>query len=172
MSGFEVAGVVLATVPLFLGATEHCRDGLSVYDRLRNKARILQEYIVELSAQVVLLETTLEGFIAEIALGLSTKRALLESPASEHWRSSSVQAKMRNKCGGKRAYDSIVAQLKKVQDRLSAQLEGDMTLTDFHTLAQSQQTPAEAMNWVKFTWKRPKRKEMLQAIIACIDWLS
>jgi hypothetical protein len=83
MSGFEIAGIILATIPLFIAAAEHYCDGLSAYDRLRNNDRILQDYILDLGIQASLLETILKGFVADIDVDLSVKRALLESPAGD-----------------------------------------------------------------------------------------
>ncbi len=55
---------------------------------------------------------------------------------------------------------------------LSSQLQGDMSLANFHTLAQGHETRAKAMARVKFTWRRSERKEMLHGIKGCNDWLS
>jgi hypothetical protein len=172
MSGFEIAGMVLATIPLFIAAAEHYRDGLGAIDRMRNKGRILQQYVVDLETQVTLLDALIKGFLADVDVDIATKRALLENPGGDEWRLPIVQAKLAEKWGGQRAYESMALQLNRMRDALSAQLEGGLTLTGFQTLLQGQRTRAEAMNRVKFTWRRPERNEMLQSIRDCNDWLS
>ena len=77
MSGIEVAGLVLAVIPLFISAAEHYRDGLDAVDRLWQKERVLQHYLEELETQQSYLIMGLQRLLADVDLDYMTKESLI-----------------------------------------------------------------------------------------------
>ncbi len=65
----------------------------------------------------------------------------------------------------------MVVQLRRMHDLLLAQLDGGVARETLHSLVRRNEMTAEALNRVKFTWRSPKRNEMLQGIRDCNHFL-
>ncbi|MCJ1316945.1 hypothetical protein MMC15_002266 [Xylographa vitiligo] len=188
MSGFEVVGVVLAVIPLFISAAEHYRDGLGSIDRFWNKERILRKYIEDLYIQQTLLRQTLQGVLVDVDIDASIKSALLEEPASNAWQKAFVQQKIAERLGPvheafmillKRLDHALIGQLKRSsklsfykESDVATQLISSTNVKSLHDELQRRQNNSrldghELWNCVKFTWKEPLRNEMLQEIKEC-----
>ena len=141
MSGFEVVGVVLAVIPLFISAAEHYRDGLGSIDRFWNKERILRKYIEDLYIQQTLLRQTLQGVLVDVDIDASIKSALLEEPASNAWQKAFVQQKIAERLGPvhgafmillERLDHALIGQLKR-SSKLSFYKESDVCMFIFES---------------------------------------
>ena len=140
MSGIEVAGLVLAVIPLFISAAEHYRERLDAGRRCWNKDRILRQYRVELEFQRVYLVLNLKALLVDIDLDFAVKEALIgasdrdpESSKSipalnEVWEQSYVQKKLVERLG--EAYDSFVSVLQRVSQALLVQIKKHDALFD------------------------------------------
>ena len=83
MSGIEVAGLVLAVIPLFISVAEHYRDGLDAVDKIWQKERVLQQYLGELETQQSYLIMGLQGLLADVDLDYKIKESLIGNTAAE-----------------------------------------------------------------------------------------
>src|SRR4051794_4057127 len=63
MSGFEVAGVVLGSLPLVISALEHYRDGLRSIQRWRKYERELQSLVRNLETERAKLQNVCEKLL-------------------------------------------------------------------------------------------------------------
>lgn len=94
MSGFEVAGIVLGSIPLVISALEHYRDGVSTIQRWRKYDRELQSLIRNLNIEKVKFQNICE----KLLLGLvspSHIELMIETPFGIMWRHEAVRRKMR-----------------------------------------------------------------------------
>lgn len=99
MSGFEIAGVVLGAIPLFISAASHCRESLGTLDKFFKKERILNVYIQELETHQTLLRLQLQRVIGSTNLSAKTQLELVDNTASPLWQSQDVQAQLRRSIG-------------------------------------------------------------------------
>lgn len=133
MSGIEVAGIILAVIPLFISAAEHYRAGLDTGKRCWNKDRILLQYREELEFQRTYLILNLKAMLVDVDLEIVEKEALIgvtdtdiESsrpvPAlNDVWEQPHVKKKLISRLG--EAHDSFVSLLQSSSQALLLQVE-------------------------------------------------
>ena len=90
MSGIEVAGLVLAVIPLFISAAEHYREGSHFFTRIFGKKRVLNRYVDDLNLQSTFLRLYLERLVGNSNLSASLQAKLVAEPGGEDWRSPTV----------------------------------------------------------------------------------
>jgi len=94
MSGFEVAGVVLGSIPLVISALEHYRHGFRAIQRWRKYDREFQSLIRNLETERAKLQNVCE----KLLLGLvppSRIEAMVETPMGHLWLERDIQKKIR-----------------------------------------------------------------------------
>ncbi len=99
MSGFEVASIVLAAIPLFISAAEHYRNGLDTVDRFLKKERILNLYIQELEMHETLLRVRLQTVMGSTNLPAKAQQELVDNTMSPLWQRQDVQDQLRQSLG-------------------------------------------------------------------------
>lgn len=111
MSGFEVAGIILGSIPLVISALEHYRDGASAirrWSRYENERRSL---ILRLETESVKMQNIctqlLRGLIAD-----SQIEGMIVDPFGPSWQSEELQRKLRGRlCGSARVFKATVAEI-------------------------------------------------------------
>lgn len=63
MSGFEIAGVLLGSIPLVISALEHYKNGIDIISDFRNYRSILKSLKTKLSIQEELYRGTLQRLL-------------------------------------------------------------------------------------------------------------
>ena len=94
MSGFEVAGIVLGSIPLLISALEHYDSGLSTIQRWRKHHRELQSLVRNLQTEEVKLQNICEKLLVG-AVPASEIEAMIDEPRGALWRRETVQAKIQ-----------------------------------------------------------------------------
>lgn len=94
MSGFEVAGVVLGTLPLAISALEHYRDGLRVIQRWRKFERELQSLIRNLETERAKLQNVCEMLLTGL-VSHSRIEAMVDNPLGDLWLEEGIRKKVR-----------------------------------------------------------------------------
>ena len=94
MSGFEVAGIVLGSIPLLISALEHYGEGLSTIQRWRKYERELKTLIRNLKTEQVKLQNVCEKLLVGL-VPTSDIEAMIESPFGELWRQEVIEKKIR-----------------------------------------------------------------------------
>jgi hypothetical protein len=117
MSGFEVAGTVLAVMPLFIQAIEYYKSSANVFARYKNYDKDLQRLVDDLVCErgiyhtefEILLETITTWDKGEIQkqlnLGLGSRRLKTD-----------CEAKLRNYLGSSR--DQVYLTMKRINEHL------------------------------------------------------
>ena len=131
MSEIEVAGLVLAVIPLFISAAEHYRDGLDAVDKIWQKERILQQYLEELETQQSYLIMGLQGLLVEVDLDYKIKESLVGNTAtdlnestlaySEAWEQPHVRQKLEQRFRG--GYKPFVFLMQRLTQTLLRQIK-------------------------------------------------
>lgn len=127
MSGFEIAGIVLGVIPLFISAAEQYRNGLNTVDKFLKKEQILNLYIQELETHKVLLRLQLETVIGSTNLPAKTQQELVDNTISPLWQHPDVQAQLRQNLGD--TADLLQKTMKRMADVFIRQIDTDDTIS-------------------------------------------
>lgn len=94
MSGFEVAGVVLGTIPLLISALEHYKEGISTIRTWRNYDRELRSLIRNLETERVrfqdICEKLLVGLVSQCQI-----ESMVDDPFGPAWHEERIRAKIQ-----------------------------------------------------------------------------
>lgn len=131
MSGFEIAGVVLGSIPLIISALEHYGNGLSTIQRWRRYQRELQSLVRNLQTEQVKLQNVIEKLLVGIASS-SEIEALIDDPFGDLWRQETLETKIRFRLWSSSAvftetvYDILKA-IKEMKERIGPQGDGNVS---------------------------------------------
>ncbi|KAJ0370676.1 hypothetical protein COL154_001050 [Colletotrichum chrysophilum] len=94
MSGFEVAGVVLGTIPLVISALEHYKQGISTIRTWRNYNRELRILILSLETERVRFQDVCEKLLVGLVSPCQIE-SMIEDPFGPAWQEDVIQAKIK-----------------------------------------------------------------------------
>ncbi|KAJ4244351.1 hypothetical protein NW762_014478 [Fusarium torreyae] len=94
MSGFEIAGAVLGSIPLVVSALENYKNGVRVIQRYRRYERELQSLIRNLETERVKLQNVCEKLLDGI-VPPSRIDAMVENPGGDLWLKEETQREIR-----------------------------------------------------------------------------
>ncbi|TDZ68005.1 hypothetical protein CTRI78_v002463 [Colletotrichum trifolii] len=94
MSGFEVAGVVLGSIPLLISALEHYQQGISSIRKWRNYDRELRSLIRNLETERVRFQDVCEKLLVGLVPS-SQIESMVEQPFGTSWQEDNIQSKIR-----------------------------------------------------------------------------
>ncbi|KAF3802455.1 hypothetical protein GCG54_00003258 [Colletotrichum gloeosporioides] len=94
MSGFEVAGVVLGTIPLVISALEHYKQGISTIRTWRNYNRELRILILSLETERVRFQDVCEKLLVGLVSPCQIE-SMVEDPFGPAWHEDVIQAKIK-----------------------------------------------------------------------------
>ncbi|KAF4445537.1 hypothetical protein F53441_10734 [Fusarium austroafricanum] len=82
MSGFEVAGIVLGSVPLLISGLEHYRDGVETIGNMVQYEEAVNTLLVSVSTNLVIYRQSCEEFLEKLDLPEKTFNDLVNNPNS------------------------------------------------------------------------------------------
>ncbi|KAH6960033.1 hypothetical protein BKA56DRAFT_624055 [Ilyonectria sp. MPI-CAGE-AT-0026] len=94
MSGFEVAGIVLGSIPLVVSALEYYMKGLGTLQNFRSYKRVLKSLILTLDTEHVSLQNVCEKLLVGIAPQTCIEE-MIDDPFGELWREEEIFNKLR-----------------------------------------------------------------------------
>lgn len=98
MSGFEIAGIVLGSLPLVISALEHYESGMdrvTVFFKWKDE---LDKAKRDLGLQHVYYEMTLREILVDVASAAELEE-MMGKPESPLWKSPELRAELREKLG-------------------------------------------------------------------------
>jgi hypothetical protein len=99
MSGVEVAGLVLALLPVFISAAEHYRDGLGLVKRAIRRKDFIIQYKDELTLQRTFLALYIKAVIGKTALSPKMQLELVNNPNGTSWQNPEVVNELKKSLG-------------------------------------------------------------------------
>ncbi len=129
MSGFEIAGIVLGSIPLLISALEHYDQGLSTIQRWRKYHRELQSLIRNLETEQVKLQNVCEKLLVGL-VPASEIEAMIDSPLGDLWHREAVENKIRARLWKSWAVfaetvRSIAGAIVEMKDEIDSQQDGN-----------------------------------------------
>ncbi|KAM0418717.1 hypothetical protein ACHAPT_012315 [Fusarium lateritium] len=123
MSGFEIAGIVLGSIPLVIAALENYGAGLSTLQRWRRYQRELQSLIRNLETERIKLQNVCE----KLLIGLvpdSRIDALINNPMGDLWKEEETLAKIQFRLEkGFEVFESTTGHLKTTVDEMARRID-------------------------------------------------
>ncbi|KAK2688454.1 hypothetical protein QWA68_012444 [Fusarium oxysporum] len=98
MSGLEVAGIVLSSIPLLIIALEKYTEGLSTLHRWRKYKRELQSLIRNLETERIKLQNFCEKLLLDLVPHYNIE-ALIDNPMEDLWREEETLKKVQFRLG-------------------------------------------------------------------------
>ena len=116
MSGIEIAGIVLAVIPLFIAAAEHLQGSTKTKKAIKDGV-FASSYKVKLIQQQTLLGLYVKSVAGRTSLPSRTQAALVEKPNGDAWQRLEVIKAISLELGD--AHQSFVELLKRVSTALA-----------------------------------------------------
>lgn len=123
MSGAEVAGLILAVMPLFISALEDYNDGLDPVKAFLRWERELPQFIRKLRNQHVHYEQTLRLLLAPITTEFDLAE-MIADPNGELWKEESMAEKLQEKLAESyQAYQGTIQDIERIMKKIASKLD-------------------------------------------------
>ncbi|KAG9556095.1 hypothetical protein KCU71_g11694, partial [Aureobasidium melanogenum] len=125
MSGMEVAGLVLAVIPLFISAIEHYEDGLRTVRVLKLVVyrQELTHYRTKLMTEYGLYNNALEELLVDVVTPLEL-RNMIDQGYGPLWKDAALEDKLRKRLGRTyHTYFLVMKQMQEVMARIASLLD-------------------------------------------------
>jgi hypothetical protein len=120
MSGFEVAGVVLASLPLIISALEHYAEGIATAKRFWRYKTEMRSLILQIDTERGIFINTLEQLLTGI-VRIDRMADFLSKPGGDAWRDSDVDPKLKERLRG--AYSIYIDNVRGMEVSLRQMME-------------------------------------------------
>lgn len=116
MSGLEVAGVVLGSLPLVISALEHYGRGIATAKRYMRYKLELRSLILQINTERGIFVNTLEQLLGGI-VRIEHMSEFLSNPGGEAWEDANVELKLKQRLRG--AYEVYLGNVSGMEQSLS-----------------------------------------------------
>ncbi|ORY17089.1 hypothetical protein BCR34DRAFT_583855 [Clohesyomyces aquaticus] len=99
MAGFEIAGVVLGSIPLIISALEHYSDGISTIKSMQKYQEVFEYLHASFVTSLAIYRNTCEELLSPLALSDAHLYKLLEEVDTRSWDDAILDANLRNRLG-------------------------------------------------------------------------
>ncbi|KAH9900378.1 hypothetical protein F4778DRAFT_138768 [Xylariomycetidae sp. FL2044] len=122
MSGLEVVGVVLGTLPLIISALEHYQGGLNKVTTWRSYTKVLQNVSIRLQTEQSLLQNNCEILVGSVVPSNQVED-MMADPFGKLWQDDAIQKQLRLKLHSSLPiFEKNVEQMKSIIDILNEEL--------------------------------------------------
>ncbi|RMJ08407.1 hypothetical protein CDV36_011986 [Fusarium kuroshium] len=123
MSGFEIAGIVLGSIPLVIATLEKYGTGLSALQRWRKYQRELQSLIRNLKIERAKLQNVCEKLLIGIVKPARIE-VLINNPMGDLWREEETLRKVQFRLGkGFESFEATISHLKTTIDEMAERID-------------------------------------------------
>ncbi|KAF4303524.1 hypothetical protein GTA08_BOTSDO09171 [Botryosphaeria dothidea] len=175
MSGVELAGLVLAVLPLVISALEDYNDGLDPVKAFVKWENYLPQYIRKLRNQHVHYEQTLRLLLAPITTEYELAEMIAE-PHGDLWKDPEMARKLKLKLDESYgAYHQTIKDVEGIMTKIAEKLDLDRTINvtrnDLEAMLVANKPKAaqkfEFRKRVKFSMNKKKVKKLLEELDDC-----
>lgn len=123
MSGFEIAGIILGSIPLVISALEHAGEGISAIQRWRKYKRELESLIRNLQTEQLRLQDVCEKLLIGL-VPASEIEAMINDPLGKLWSREGIENKIRLRLWkASRLFKETVEGIKVAIDEMKAEID-------------------------------------------------
>jgi len=123
MSGIEIAGLVLAVIPLFISAIEHYEDGLKPLRAFAYYREELAQYRMKLTTEYGLYYNALEELLVDVVPEDQLHDMIAQGYGS-HWKNAALEGKLKTRLGSVyNTYFLVMQQMQHVMARIASLLD-------------------------------------------------
>jgi len=125
MSGIEIAGLVLAVIPLFISAIEHYEDGLRPVRVLKLIVyrEELARYRRKLTIQYGLYDSALQELLVDV-VPQDELRDMIAKGYGSHWKNAALEDRLKKRLGSVyNTYFIVMEQIQDVMARIASLLD-------------------------------------------------
>lgn len=118
LTGFDIAGLVLATFPLVIAALEAYDDG---FQQIKEWIRFKGEFAAFLNAlarQKIFFRQNMEELLAPIVESDYEMGQLLDDPDGAAWKSDDINERLKQRLSGRYEYEAYLAAVKSIMELL------------------------------------------------------
>lgn len=127
MSGFEVAGVVLAVLPLFISALEHYENGLDPIRAFLEFDSELPNQIRKLRDQHIIYNLTMRDLLKPIVDSEDIEE-MISNPGGAAWKDSGMQKMLEERLGESyQAYLDTIKRMEEIMKTIAKDLKIDQS---------------------------------------------
>lgn len=155
MSGLEVAGIVLGSIPLVISALENYDHGLQAYPAWRKYAREVRSLVRGLSAENRVLVNTYEALLQDVVADREID-ALIRAPFGPGWKSDELNRRLEVRlCRDYDIYTAVIRDMMEAVEEIKAKLDigPDGQVRGGKRSAHS--TPEATVDGLQVTWMQP-----------------
>ncbi|KFY36392.1 hypothetical protein V494_05049 [Pseudogymnoascus sp. VKM F-4513 (FW-928)] len=171
MSGIEVAGVVLAVLPLFISALEHYEDGTDPIRLFLEYDHEFPNHIRKLRDQHIMYNLTIKELLLSVAESEEVED-MISDPGGACWKDVSMQNRLEERLDESyQAYLDTIKQIEEIMKTIAKDLKIDQsdrtTRADLQSLlmkAPRKDNQFEFGRRVKFGMRRKKFKRLLDEL--------
>ncbi|KAF2821597.1 hypothetical protein CC86DRAFT_458775 [Ophiobolus disseminans] len=180
MSGFEIAGVVLGSLPLLVVALEHYSDGVSTIQSMRKYETIFEYLHASLATSLAIYRNSLEELLSPLALSDSQLFCLLEDIDQHAWDDPDLIKGIRSRLGNSYVpFKSSIKQLHKkvnlfghklqLDEKLKPSWVSDVGVVDTQARTNFFRNP---LNRIRGGFKSDKYRQLLSSLQDDIDRIA
>ncbi|KAL9101607.1 MAG: hypothetical protein Q9163_003146 [Psora crenata] len=114
MSGFEIAGIVFASMPLIISALEHYAEGVAVMRNMKNYDYVFSDIRTSFNASVAIFQNSCYQLLGPLNLSDQQMNDLLVLRSTEAWKAPALQNDLEKRLGSNyNIYPSLINKLNK-----------------------------------------------------------
>ncbi|KAF5228882.1 hypothetical protein FAUST_10784 [Fusarium austroamericanum] len=128
MSGFEVVGVVLGSIPLLISGLEHYRNGIETIGNMVQYVEVVENILTSISTTLSIYRQSCEILLQGLILPENILDELLNSSGSTAWADKQLVEQLKKQFGPHREYKvyrAAVVRLNKRIEKLRSKLDLD-----------------------------------------------
>ncbi|KAK0645391.1 hypothetical protein B0T16DRAFT_139624 [Cercophora newfieldiana] len=129
MSGFEIAGVVLGSIPLLISGLEHYRDGVETMDNMIQYVAVVDDILVTVSTSLAIYRQSFEALVQRLMLPENVLDEIWHNRDSKVWKDKSLDDKLKEEFKSPAEYETYRAAVRRLEKRI-AKLKSKLELNE------------------------------------------
>lgn len=126
MSGFEIVGVVLGSIPLLISGLEHYRNGIETIGNMVQYVEVVENILASVSTNLFIYRQSCEVLLQRLILPENILDELLNSSSSTAWADEKLAEQLKRQFGPNAEYEVYrrsVLRLNKRIEKLRSKLD-------------------------------------------------
>jgi hypothetical protein len=119
MSGFEIAGVVLGSIPLLISGLEHYRNGVETISNMIQYVTVVNDILVTVSTSLVIYHQSFEVLVQRLILPENILDEIWNNRESAVWKDKNLDEKLGQQFGSPAEYQTYCVVVRRLEKRIA-----------------------------------------------------